>query len=202
MPLFVANSTPMASRPRPSDITNYALNELQPRERLYVESMMLVCEDTRRDALEMMEMARLLEEGFQAEAESVPIELDSARREVVFTACSEEGWVSHVCRTAAAAVAMAACVAFSVAAPQLWNSAMRPIAQQIQQQQGGESNWIGSDLEAWAAVLQAPSVVALGMEEPESAAVQEDLPTRILVPQGTVGMVDMPMPSLGGSDNN
>ena len=41
------------------DITNYVLNELEPSERLFVESLMLGCEASRSDALAMMETTRV-----------------------------------------------------------------------------------------------------------------------------------------------
>lgn len=195
----------MPTRLRPIDITNYALNELEPRERLYVESMMFACEKSRQDALGLIEVARLLEEGMQAEAESLPLKLDAARREEIFASVSDEGIWQHVWRAAAASVAMAACVVFSIAAPQMWNSAMRPIAQQsqIQNQQQVEAANLRTELDTWTMLLQSASVAAFGaLEEPEPAVVPEEFPTRILMPKGTVGMLDVPMPGLGGSDEN
>jgi hypothetical protein len=193
----------MSTRLRPVDITSYALNELEPRERLYVESMMLSCEDSRRDALDMLEVARLLEEGLRAEVDSIPMVLDAARREEIFSqSLHTEGTWQHVWRASAAVVALASCVVFSVAAPQLWSSAMRPLAQQRQQQQPDDARQ-GSELESWYTLLQAASVAAFGvLDEAEPVSVPEEFPTRILVPKGTVGMVDMPMPSLGTQDGN
>jgi hypothetical protein len=196
----------MPIRLRPTDITNYALNELEPRERLYVESMMLACEESRQDALGMIGLARLLEEGMQAEADSLPLALDETRREQIFaTRSSDDGLLQHVWRAAAATVAMAACVVFSIAAPQVWNSAMRPIAQQsqLQYQQQADAANLGAELDSWTTLLQAASVAAFGaLEEPEPAVVPEEFPTRILMPKGTVGMLDVPMPGLGGGDEN
>jgi len=191
----------MATRLRPVDITNYALNELDPRERLYVESMMLGCEDSRRDALEMIDMARLLEEGMRADAAAMPMTLDLNRRREILCAAPIDGVWQNVCRGAAAAVAMAACVAFSIAAPQIWSSALRPIAQQQQQQQLDASRSL-AEVDSWAALLQAASSAAPGAFDEPEVIVPEEFPTRILVPKGTVGMVDMPVPSLSGSESN
>lgn len=47
------------------DLTDYALNELAPPERLYVESMLAVSEECRNDVYEMIDAAMLLEEGFE-----------------------------------------------------------------------------------------------------------------------------------------
>jgi hypothetical protein len=97
-------------------------------------------------------------------------------------------------------VALAACVVFSVAAPVMWSSAMRPIAQQIQQQQMEVAEQ-GVELESWSSLFQAASVATFGaLEESEPVSVPEEFPTRILVPKGTVGMVDMP--NLSGSEGN
>jgi anti-sigma factor RsiW len=196
----------MPTRLRPIDITNYALNELEPRERLYVESMMFACEKSREDALGLIEVARLLEEGMQAESDALAFALDETRRERIFTSQSQDGLLQNVWRAAAATVAVAACVVFSIAAPQVWNSAMRPIAQQgqIQNQQQVEAANLGAELDTWTTLLQAASVAAFGAleEQPEPVAVPEEFPTRILVPKGTVGMLDVPMPGLGGSDEN
>jgi anti-sigma factor RsiW len=191
----------MATRLRPVEITNYALNELDPRERLYVESMMLGCKDSRRDVLEMIEMARLLEEGMRADAAAMPLALDVNRRREILSAAPQDGAWQNVCRGAAAAVAMAACVAFSIAAPQIWSSALRPIAQQQQQQQMDASRSL-AELDSWAALLQAASSASPGAFDEPEVVVPEEFPTRILVPKGTVGMVDMPVPSLGGSESN
>jgi len=49
------------------DLTDYALNELGPDERLYVESMLAVSEECRNDIYETIDMAMLLEEGFERE---------------------------------------------------------------------------------------------------------------------------------------
>ena len=49
------------------DLTDYALNELQPEERLYVESMLAVSEECRHDVYQMIELSQLLEEGFEKE---------------------------------------------------------------------------------------------------------------------------------------
>ena len=50
------------------DRTDYALNELQPEERLYVESMLAVSEASREDVCAMIDMAQMLEEGFEVAA--------------------------------------------------------------------------------------------------------------------------------------
>jgi anti-sigma factor RsiW len=49
------------------DRTDYALNELDPHQRMYVESMLAASEECRHDIVKMIEMAQLLEDGFERE---------------------------------------------------------------------------------------------------------------------------------------
>ncbi|MEY5026510.1 MAG: hypothetical protein RLZZ244_2038 [Verrucomicrobiota bacterium] len=112
------------------DIVDYALNELDPRERLYVESLMLGSDALREDACEMIEMARLLEQGF-AEGHLPPslqaefdFSLGDSRRRLVLEHSPSMFWKTAG-RVALAMGSLAACVAFSVAAPVVWNLAFR-----------------------------------------------------------------------------
>ena len=50
------------------DLTDYALNELEAADRLYVESMLAASEECRNDICKTIELAQLLESGFQREA--------------------------------------------------------------------------------------------------------------------------------------
>ena len=63
------------------DLTDYALNELPPEERLYVESMFAVSEECRHDVYEMIELTQLMEEGFERESSKVPTLLTQEQRE-------------------------------------------------------------------------------------------------------------------------
>jgi anti-sigma factor RsiW len=47
------------------DLTDYALNELQDADRLYLESMLAVSEECREDIYKMIDLAQMLEEGFE-----------------------------------------------------------------------------------------------------------------------------------------
>jgi anti-sigma factor RsiW len=104
----------MESRISDNDITNYVMNELEPRERLYVESMMLGCDRAREDAMSLMEVSRLLEEGLEGELLSPKLMLDEQRRNEIFAHSPTHVWES-MWRISAAAVAMAACVAATTA---------------------------------------------------------------------------------------
>ena len=193
----------MKNRLRQLDITNYALNELDPRERLYVESIMLGCDSTRNDVLGMIEMAQLLEEGFEAELAEQELVLDSERRTRLLQNVVLEGVWHHVWRTTAAAVTLAACLAFSVAAPVIWNSAIRLSASQSEAEiaQGAPMSEEKPDVAGalQMAVSAAAAAAVAVFEDQDSLQVgSEEFPTRILLPTGTVGL---DMPSLGGEGN-
>lgn len=49
------------------DLTDYAMNELPPDERLYVESMLGVSEECRADVYQMLDLGEMLKEGFEAD---------------------------------------------------------------------------------------------------------------------------------------
>jgi anti-sigma factor RsiW len=99
------------------DLTDYALNELDPHERLYVESMLAVSEECRADVYDMIEVGQMLEEGFEeAELEAAPIVLtDSQRAELLAVRRNPMA----VVRTAAGVLAAAACVAFVLTHPDM-----------------------------------------------------------------------------------
>jgi anti-sigma factor RsiW len=187
----------MQNRLRSEDITHYVLNELDSRERLYVESMMLDCEASREDVAAMMETVALLEEG-EAELTGLDLRLDAERRSMIFAQQPSQIW-EGVWRVAATAAALAACVAFSVAAPVIAKLAFR-----------GESS------KAAVAARQIITVDAVLAEEDPAAfpilvvgsgdsqslgSALEDVPSRVLLPTGAVNFADMPMPYLGGDAN-
>ena len=193
----------MKNRLRQLDITNYALNELDPRERLYVESIMLGCDSTRNDVLGMIEMAQLLEEGFEAELAEQELVLDFERRTKLLQNVVLEGVWHHVWRTTAAAVTLAACLAFSVAAPVIWNSAIRLSASQSEAEIAQGAPMAEEKPDVAGALQMAVSAAAAAavavFEDQDSLQVgSEEFPTRILLPTGTVGL---DMPSLGGEGN-
>lgn len=99
------------------DLTNYALNELDPRERLYVESMLAVSAECRSDVYHMAEMAKMLEEGFADEAQRGVLELSADQRQRLLRPPGRERVLRFVNRIAAAA-AVAACVAWALAHPE------------------------------------------------------------------------------------
>jgi hypothetical protein len=65
------------------DLTDYAMNELSPNERLYVESLLAVSEEYRNDIYETIDVALMLEEGFEVEEEKTPALLTDGQRQRV-----------------------------------------------------------------------------------------------------------------------
>ena len=61
-------------------LTDYALNELVPEERIYVESLLGASEEAREDVYEMIDLALLLDEGFEREQERAPAVLTLVQR--------------------------------------------------------------------------------------------------------------------------
>ena len=98
------------------DLTNYALNELQPEERFYVESMLAVREECRNDVYEMIELSQMMEEGFEAQEEMAsPYTLTAEQRQALMEVRVAPRWMPI-----AAGLAAAACAAFAVTHPNLW----------------------------------------------------------------------------------
>ncbi len=101
------------------DLTNYALNEgLDARERLYVESMLGLSEECRGDVYKMLDLSTLLEKGFEQEADLTAPCLTAAQRTRLLTA-TPRFEIFPVVRKTAAALSLAACVAFVLANPQV-----------------------------------------------------------------------------------
>jgi hypothetical protein len=107
------------------DLTDYALNELEPEQRIYVESMLAVSEECRNDVYEMIDMAMLLEKGFDREGAKLAGELTPEQREKLIAFKPRPRFFE----TAAAVLAAAAAVAFVISHPDLWQ--VRGGAQQI-----------------------------------------------------------------------
>jgi hypothetical protein len=182
------------------DITNYVLNELEPSERLFVESLMLGCEESRADALAMMETARLLEEGLDKELAGLELVLDQPRRDRICAYKSGSFWRT-LGNAAATLAALAACVAFSLTAPPLSRFALgREGYNSSSELQGLQSGDVSQrsdimDPGAFPTFANESGDTGLGISP------SEDLPTRVLFPTGAVNFVEMPLPALGGDTN-
>jgi len=99
------------------DLTDYALNELDSDQRMYVESMLAVSEECRNDVYEMIDVAMLLEQGFEREGAKVAGELTAEQREKLITFKPRPRYIQK----AAAVLAAAAAVAFAITHPMLWH---------------------------------------------------------------------------------
>jgi hypothetical protein len=99
------------------DLTDYALNELPPDERLYVESMLAISEECRNDVYQMLEMSEMLKEGL--EAEEIPdFILDEEQRSRVLSVPS---WtLKGFFRKVAAIAILAAGTAYALSRPGVW----------------------------------------------------------------------------------
>lgn len=99
------------------DLTDYALNELQPEERFYVESMLAVSEECRGDVYEMIELSQLLQEGFEVQEEqsATSFSLTAEQREKLLDVRVTPPWLPIV-----GGLAAAACAAFALTNPDLW----------------------------------------------------------------------------------
>ena len=97
------------------DLTDYAFNELDPHERLYVESMLAVSEECRADVYDIIEMGQMMEEGLEREdGKIVSIELTAEQRASLLKVRMNP---MSLLRTAAGVMAAAACVAFAIVHP-------------------------------------------------------------------------------------
>ena len=100
------------------DLTNYALNELPPNERLYVESMLGISEECRNDVYTMMDLGEMLKEGLELE-EDPAFTLNDAQRNRVLDV---PVWTwPGVFRRVAAVALLGAGITFGVTRPAFWN---------------------------------------------------------------------------------
>lgn len=106
----------MRSQISDQDLTDYALNELDPEHRIYVESMLAVSEECRNDVYEMIDTAMLLEKGFDRESTKLAEGLTVEQREKLITFKPRPRYVEAT----AAVFAAAAAVAFAISHPGLW----------------------------------------------------------------------------------
>ena len=144
----------------------------------------------------MMELSRLLEEGMLSELVDRDLSLGSERRESIFASTESQNLWKPVGQLAAAGLALAACLAFSVAAPVLSKLAFRPDTSKGQLLRQGAVDDLSDVLD--------PAAFPVAMFEAEAslqASGADEFPTHVLLPTGTVNLGEMPMPYLGGDLN-
>ena len=98
------------------DLTDYALNELDPAERLYVESMLAVSEECRNDVYEMIDTAMMIEEGFDRQENGEEWILTADQRAKLLDVKMPNRFLRHT----AAVLAAAAAVALAFVQRDLW----------------------------------------------------------------------------------
>jgi hypothetical protein len=89
------------------DLTDYALDELGPEERLYVESMLAVSEECRNDIYETMDVALMIEEGFEREGQVVAAGLTGEQRRALLNVRVPNRFLQRTAAVLAAAAAVA-----------------------------------------------------------------------------------------------
>ena len=110
----------MRGRLTEQDLTDYALNELPPDERLYAESLLGVSEDCRNDIYQMLELGELIKEGFAAHDETQVLELNDEQRARVLEVPAWQ-W-RGVLQKAAAILLLSVGSAFLVTRPGFWHN--------------------------------------------------------------------------------
>lgn len=106
----------MSAKLTEQDLTDYALNELGPEERLYVESMLAVSEESREDIYKTIDLALMIEEGFECHEEVEPVLLTLEQRNRLLNARMPNRFFHR----AAVVLAAAAAVALAFARADAW----------------------------------------------------------------------------------
>lgn len=107
----------MRSQISDQDLTDYALNELDPAQRIYVESMLAVSEECRSDIYEMIDMAMLIEQGFEREEAKISETLRPEQRAALLSVRTRpRQYVQRI----AVALAAAAALTFAAMHPEFW----------------------------------------------------------------------------------
>jgi hypothetical protein len=165
------------------DLTNYALNDgLDPRERLYVESMLAVSEECRGDIYKCIELGQMLEKGFELEQDQAELpSLTEEQRETLFSA-RPRVTVTQFARKTAAALALAACAAFAIVHPQLWHAADGKSIAQVSSEVSRfvDDAWAPQQPETDITSLVGPSIVEA---DEDTALIQASDPMPDSMPQ-------------------
>ena len=99
---------------------DYALNELRPDERFYVESMLAVSDECRHDVYRTLDLSEMLKEGFEQEEDAKSILLNDEQRCKVL-AVPRWHWRGVLQKVAAVAL-VAAGSAYAVKHPGIWQN--------------------------------------------------------------------------------
>ena len=108
----------MRGRLTPQDLTDYALNELPPDERLYVESMLGVSEECRNDIVQMLELSVMLKDGMeQIESDELTLNAEQRAKVLEVPAWHWRGFLQK----AAAILLLSVGTAFTTTRPGFWD---------------------------------------------------------------------------------
>ncbi len=128
-------------------LTDYALNELGPEERIYVEALLSASEESREEVCQMIDLAMLLNVGFEQEEDFAEVSLTDAQKRFIGEARQPKVFQ----RNLAAILAVAACVAVALVNLDGWN----PLAARLSKRTTAAVTGSGSG---------GMSVVAAGVE--------------------------------------
>ncbi|MDQ3622338.1 MAG: hypothetical protein M3463_07605 [Verrucomicrobiota bacterium] len=109
----------MRGRITDQDLADYALNELEPHERLYLESMLAISPECRNDVYEMVEVAQMLDEALSQESAIEAAMLTPEQRQALLRV-KEPSPMHDTFVRAASVLGMAACVAFALTNYERW----------------------------------------------------------------------------------
>ncbi|MEP6672106.1 MAG: hypothetical protein ABJF10_23285 [Chthoniobacter sp.] len=98
------------------DLTDYALNELGPEERLYVESMLAVSEECREDVYKTIDLGLMIEETFDREEGKISLALTAEQRMKLL----DVHLPNRFLRRSATALAAAAAIALAFVSKDAW----------------------------------------------------------------------------------
>ena len=98
------------------DLTDYALNELGPEERIYVETMLGADEQAREEVYKIIDLAMMLDEGFEKQQGREPAVLTLEQRRALMNVRGPNVFLWN----SVAGLAAAACVAFAFVFQDAW----------------------------------------------------------------------------------
>jgi len=98
------------------DLTDYALNELGPEERIYVETMLGGSEPARENVYRIIDLAMMLDEGFDKQQSREPAVLTLEQRRALMNVRGPNIFL----RNSVGVLAAAACAAFAFVFQDAW----------------------------------------------------------------------------------
>ena len=106
----------MSTKLSEQDLTDYALDELGPEERIYVETMLAASEESREDVYQLIDLAMTLDQGFEKQQSREPAVLTVKQRRALMSLPAPTIFL----RNSAVAMAAAACVAVAFIQRDAW----------------------------------------------------------------------------------